>query len=282
MNWQNEDEHQFAEAAFKSMAAAADPILARRLGEIGQPMESLSRAQRFELLKASMIEAAASQNPHADFDQMRRVFDLMADSRFTDALGRLRKVPYGGAFHPAYGVDAALVLAGAGLPVLPLDRKTGRPIGPIADGLDDAERIFAKAKTAMVGYASAKAPFYLLATDCVIDAHARVTQDPAFSALKAKLDGPAAPPDTPRFRHGLMLFARDEADRIKTRVMEDADPNRGSVMLLAGWMEDTEPQGVSNDGFVPVPEQLVHKLISDPAVLQWLTRPMGGLVAKMH
>jgi hypothetical protein len=76
----------------------------------------------------------------------------------------------------------------------------------------------------------------------------------------------------------MMLFARQPGDKIETLAIEDDDPNSGSIMLQAGWIEDSEPAGVPNEGILPIPAQLVRKLIKDPRILQWLTRPSGGFV----
>jgi len=285
MNSDDEDEHKFVEAAFARVAASATPILERQLAELGLPMEALPRAQQFELLKVSMIEATAGQNPNADFDQMRRIFDLMADTRFTSAFSRLRAAPYEGAFGLAQGIDAAIVLTGANLPIAPLDRKTGRIIGPLIKGIDGAERIFSKVKTAMVGYAPAQASFYLLTTDCMLTAYDLIQHDPFFAPLKTTLTGPNGfpiAPNVPKFRHGMIFAARQDGDRLETRAIEDANPNRGSIMLYAGWMEDDDHKGVPNDGILPVPAQLLRKLVEDPSVLQWLSRPAGSLMATLH
>lgn len=278
-----EDENAFAEAAFLRVAAAADPILKRKIDAAGGNFANLSRAQQAELLKSSMVEAAAGLNPNADFDGIRRVFDIMSDERFTSALGRLRETPYGGAFDPAIGMDAALVLAGAGLNVQPMDRKTGRPFGALATGLDETEKVFEKSKTAWVGYRPAEAPFYLMVTDCVLTAYSQIRNNPIFADLRTKMEmgygGFPRRPNLPAFRHGVLMFGREFGDQIETITIEDPSPSNGSVMLIAGWKDGDRTEGVPNDGVLFVPAQLVRKLIEDPQVLQWITRPVGSLIA---
>lgn len=282
---QEDDENEFAEAVFKRMAAAADPIFAKKLDALGGNFDNLSKNQRTELLKSSMLEAVAGLNPDADFDGLRRIFDFMGDERFMPALRRLRQAPYGGAFDPAQGIDSAIVLAGAGLNVRPLDRKTGRIIGSLASGIDAAQTVFEKAKTAWVGYHPAEAPFYMLVTDCVVTAYDTVKSNPAFADLKAKMEGGGnafpSRPVLPPFRHGVLTFAREPHDQIETLAIEDPHPSRGSVMLLAGWKDGTRTEGVPNEGALFVPAQFVRKLVEDPQVLQWVTRPVGGLFAPM-
>lgn len=282
MNWDSDGEKAFAEAAFIRVSEAAEPILKRKLEAIGTPFEALPRAQQTELLKSTMVEATATLNPDADFDGLRRVFDMMGDVRFTSAMGRVRALPYGGAFDPAIGQDAALILSGAGLAIQPMDRKTGRPFAELAYGIDQADRIFSKAKTAWVGYRPAEAPFYVLVTDCVLTAYKHIKQNPAFADLKRKMEtgygGFPPQPGVPQFKHGLLLFAREPGDQIETLVIEDPSPERGSVMLLAGWKDGDHTEGVPNDGVLSVPEQLVRQLITDPQVLQWITRPVGQVM----
>ncbi len=282
---EEEDEHRFAEAMFNQVAVAASPILERMLKEKGCDFEALSRVEQTELLKAAFVQATVIKNPFADFDSVRRVFDCLGDVRFTGALSRLRAQPYGTAFDPSIGLDAAIVLAGAGLEVFPLDKKNGQRIGKEATSIDQAERVFSRAKTAWVGYNPSTAPFYVAVTDCMITMYEILKTDPRFSELKARIDAGGTfptPPKVPKFRHGLVFFARQPGDMIETLAIEDPNPDRGSIMLLAGWVENGRPAGVPNEGAIPVPAQLVRNLIQDPRVLQWLARPVGGLIPTVH
>ncbi len=279
----DDGERAFAEAAFARMAAAADPILAKKLEALGGEFSRLTRKQQTEILKSSIVEAAASLNPNADFDGLRRVFDMMGDDRFTSAMGRLRGAPYGGAFDPAIGIDSALVLAAAGLPLQPMDRKSGRPFGRLAIGIDEAQSVFDRAKSAWVGYHPATAPFYMMVTDCVVTAYDLIRDNPIFADLRHKMEagygGFPSRPLLPPFRHGVLLFGREPSDQIATVALEDPSPQRGSVMLLAGWMDHDKVEGVPNGGVLSVPAQFVRKLIEDPQVLQWVTRPVGNFIA---
>lgn len=44
----------------------------------------------------------------------------------------------------------------------------------------------------------------------------------------------------------------------------DPNPMGGSIMLYAGWQVDGEPDGAPNDGYTPVPVQLLRAVVHDP------------------
>src|SRR4051812_25930865 len=159
--------YQFADAAFNQAAAVAGPVLDRKLAERGVAIETLPQTEQLELLKSSLAEATAGQALDADQNRLQLILHALTDRRFIGAVGRLRAARCGSAFDLAQGKDAAIVLAGAGLMVVPMDKRTGEVIGPRASGIDEADAVFSNAKTAWVGYAPAEARFYTLVTDCL-------------------------------------------------------------------------------------------------------------------
>jgi len=69
--------------------------------------------------------------------------------------------------------------------------------------------------------------------------------------------------------HGTAVTARQQGDTISTVGLFDPDPTSGSVMLYAGWQVDGEYCGAPNEGYVPVPEQLLRAVVNDPTVAYW-------------
>ena len=72
--------------------------------------------------------------------------------------------------------------------------------------------------------------------------------------------------------HGLAVTARQLGDTISTVGLFDPDPTSGSVMLYAGWQVDGECCGAPNEGYVPVPGQLLRAVVNDPPVAYWPPR----------
>jgi hypothetical protein len=66
----------------------------------------------------------------------------------------------------ASGVDAAVLLAGFGLPVAPFVFRHGMLEEPSND-IEAVLAMFSRRTEALVGYNSCDAPFYVLLTDCV-------------------------------------------------------------------------------------------------------------------
>jgi hypothetical protein len=65
----------------------------------------------------------------------------------------------------------------------------------------------------------------------------------------------------------MVLLRRQAGEEISTVGL--LDRMGGSIMLYADWREDGEPYGVSNDGYVPVPGQLLRAVVRDPTVAFW-------------
>lgn len=276
------DLYQFAEGVFSRVAVAANPAVERRLAEGGVALETLSQAGQADVLISSFAEITAGPNLDAGLVQLKRIFDAISNPRFMDAVKRLRATPYGAAFDPAQGRDAAIVLAGAGLTVAPMDRRTGQAIGPRAKGIKDADRVFSQAQTALVGYAPAEAPFYALVTDDLRTLFAALEHDAKFAGLKRTIkDAGGFPyrPETPPFRHGMILVARRPEDRIESLAVETQDRALGSIVMAAGWMDGGEVKGAPDGGLVPAPAQLARTIALQPTVLEWIAAPAGGLMA---
>jgi len=245
-------------------------------------LDALSPAEQADLLAESFAEAMAGAGADAGLAQLKRVFDAISDPRFMDAVRRVRATPYGAAFDPAQGWDSAIILAGAGLAVTPLDRRTGQAIGEQASGIDEADNVFSAAKTAWVGYAPAEASFYTLVTDDLRTLLAALEHDAKFSDLKRTIEGAGGfpyRPDTPSFRHGMLLVARQPDDRVQSLTVETADRNTGSIVMAAGWMDGSQVKGAPKGGPIPAPAQLARTIALQPTVLEWIAAPAGGLLA---
>jgi len=79
--------------------------------------------------------------------------------------------------------------------------------------------------------------------------------------------GQFLPPDPGQsFTHGSAVIARQPGDAISTVALLDPRPTGGSVALYAGWQVGGEPRGAPNEGYVPVPGQLLRAVVSDPSV----------------
>lgn len=279
-------EDAFAQAMFARLAGKAEPLLQKKLDALGvNDFRALSREEAKRLWRESLLEATALYAPEADHEGMRRAAAAFTSDRFIAALSKERpRALEFGAFDAAVGIDAAIILAAFGLPVMPLDRKTHRPIGNVAHSIEEAELIFGRAKTAVVGYEPARAPFFLVVTDCVNTLSRRLTTDPRFAAAKALMTrdgGTIAPPMAQSFKHGAIMIARLPGDELETLVVEDPSPQAGSIMLLGGWMEGEEVHGTPVAS-VMVPRRLLTELLEDPSAIFWLTRPLSPKLSRPH
>ena len=136
--------------------------------------------------------------------------------------------------------------------------------------IDTVLDLFSRDKGAYVGYSSCDAPFYLLLTDCVRTLRRLVSVHPRFfrgqGAVRARQQASATGSRAElRARNG----RHRPPDTISTVGLFDPDPTSGSVMLYAGWQVDGEYCGAPNEGYVPVPEQLLRAVVNDPTVAYW-------------
>lgn len=234
--------------------------------------DELPRALQWQLLQRASVEAAAASFPKANLAMMRHQLSSFGHPAFLEAMDRMIvscKFP-SDAFEMTRGLHAAVVLAGYGLPVAPFDLKASRIVAKPSNDIDTVLELFSHDKAAHVGYSTCEAPFYLLLTDCVRTLRRLLTVDPRLSAVKelfARTNKPLPPDPGGSFVHGSAIIARQSGDTISTVALLDPDPmGGGSVMLYAGWQLEGEPCGAPNDGYMPVPRQLLSAVVHDPAV----------------
>lgn len=276
----------FAMGMFSELAARAEPILQAKVAASGVgSFKDLGRDIAGAMLRDSLLEAAAGHFIGMDLDSFRRGVDAFFDASWLAAWGRVMKQLDEPrlAFDMSVGPDIAMVLAGVGLAVVPLDKRTMRPIGTPTRDWREAAKTFGRLKTAFVGYNTATAPFYVLLTDCMNTMNSVVQTDPrmahARQAVRRTGWGFKGVPSA--FQHSTLLVPRDESDQFETLVLEDPRLDRGSVMFLAGWQEDGETLGTTNDGFFGIPLQVVHAILNNPAFFAWVN-PSIGKPASVH
>jgi len=234
-----------------------------------------------EIAQRALLEAAAANFPQAELGLLGHGIRSFAHPAFLPALERIMLSSKGGcdAFEMTRGIYAAIVLAGFGLPVAPIDLQGSRLLGKSSNDIDTVRALFLPEKTAFVGYSVCHAPFYVLLTDCIRTLRQRVPIYTELSDVKTLFGREAGslPPDPGfDFTPGMALFARCAGDTISTATLIDPDPRAGSIMLYAGWQVDGEPYGAPNAGYLPVPTLSLKAVVNDPAVAAWLSRPVGA------
>lgn len=274
--------HAFADEAGALLLEKAGPRLGALLDEYGvaDPSE-IPRTIVGELAQQALVEAAAGNFPQANLGLLGHGIRSFAHPAFLPALERIMLSSKGGcdAFEMTRGIYAAIVLAAFGLRVAPFDLQGSRILGKPSNDIDTVCALFSSEKTAFVGYSVCDAPFYVLLTDCIQTLRQRVPTYPELSGVKTLFAREAGrlPPDPRRnFTPGMALFARRPGDAISTLAMIDPNPTAGSIMLYAGWQVDGEPHGAPNDGYLPLPTQLLQAVVNDPAVAAWLSHPVGA------
>ena len=141
--------------------------------------------------------------------------------------------------------------------------------------IDTVQTLFSADRGAHVGYSSCEAPFYLLLTDCISTLRQLVAVHTMLSELRqlfARKDTSLPPDPGQPFSHGMAIFGRQAGDTISTIGLMDPDPQGGSITLYAGWQVNGEPYGAANEGYLPVPDQLLRAVVSDPRVAYWFWR----------
>jgi hypothetical protein len=261
-----------ADAAGKILFEKTERRLEALLAEHGasDPSE-LPRAVQSQLLLRATLETAAANFPAANLDTLKHGFQSFLHSAFLTAMDRMTVSCKGqcDAFEMTRGIHAAVVLAGFGLPVAPFDLKAMRILAKPSNDIDTVQALFSADKGAYVGYSTCDAPFYLLLTDCVRSLLQLVPTHPKLSEVRELLAraNRSLPPDPGMpFRSGMAIFGRQPGDTISTVGLLDPHPARGSIMLYAGWQVDGEPVGAPNEGYVPVPGQLLRAVVTDPTV----------------
>jgi hypothetical protein len=263
-----------------TLAAKAGAILFAKAGECFEALlaehgvsdpDELPPALQSHLLQRAVIETAAVHFPTGNLEMLKHGFQSFTHPAFCDAMKRMRVSCKGmsDAFEMTRGVYAAIVLAGYGLPVAPFDLEGMHILAKPSNDIDTVLDLFSCDKGAYVGYSSCEAPFYLLLTDCVRTLRHLVPVHPRLSEVKelfARL-GRRLPPDPGQsFVHGMAIIERQPGDTVSTIALLDPNPAGGSITLYAGWQVDGEPHGAPNEGYVPVPGQLLRAVVHDARV----------------
>lgn len=259
------------------------PILQRKLSEHGvSDPKDLPRETAVKILLEASTEAALQHFPHANVGKLQQGIHAFTNPRFSAALMRAEAIVTRStdAFEMCVGPDAAVVLAGFGIKVAPFDRRKRSIIGDLTNNVDEVYERFANLKTAFVGYSPSDAEFYVLVTDSLSDLKSKLKSSRQLKPVADVVSraGGELPTGTGgAFQHFGAVFARWPDDQLETLFLEDAHPDRGSVLFQAGWRERETRRGAPNDGFLPVPLALLRGALADPKLAFWLTEPKGQL-----
>ncbi|MFH1555500.1 MAG: hypothetical protein ABII76_11620 [Pseudomonadota bacterium] len=270
-------------AVLTSMMGKAEPKLAAALAKLGvSSPDQLAPEIAAQVFQDAMVQTAIEHFPDAQVEALKHGLKAFVHPLFGPAFKRLKMqaAQRPDAFAMASGVDAAIVMAGFGLPVAPFDRKTPRILAEPTNDLDSVAATFSKWKSAYVGYSPCDIPFYMLLTDCVRTMLGQIETQPALHQAKALLKRSvvSTPSGARAFQHGLMVIAREPGETISTAFLNNPDPSMGSVGLYAGWTVGAVREGAPNDGFLPVPMQFLQAAIDDPQFAYWLWKPTGARV----
>ena len=274
--------HGLADAAGAILLQKAERRFEGLLAHHGVSNPSkLPTALQEQILQRAIVATAAATFPTANIEMLKHGFRSCAHSAFLAGIERMKLScrDEGDAFEMTRGIYAAVVLAGYGLPVAPFDLEASRILAKPSNDIDTVLALFSRDKGAFVGYSVCDAPFYLLLTDCVQTLRQRVPVRPELSEVRKLFARVASPlPYDPgqRFTSGMGLFGRQPGDTISTVGLLDPDPMAGSIMLYAGWQIDGRPDGAPNDGYLPVPRQLLRAVVNDPTVAYSFWRPVAG------
>ena len=232
------------------------------------PSELPQSLQR-QILERATLEAAATMSPSGNLEMLRHGFRSLNHPAFVDAMDRMVlscKFP-GDALEMARGIHAAVVLASWGLPVAPFDLNAMRIKATSSNDIDVVQDLFSAEKGAYVGYNTCDAPFYVLLTDCVNTLRQLVPVHPSLAELRQQLTrrGASLPQGHRQpFTQGMGLVDRQVGDAISTVLLSDPHPMGGSITLYAGWRVNGKPYGAPNEGYLPVPGQLLRAVVNDP------------------
>ena len=241
---------------------------------------------QIQLLQRASVEAAAASFPTANLEMLQHGLRSFTHPAFNTAMERMNlscRTP-GDAFEMTTRIHAAVVLAAYGLPAAPFDLQAMSILAKPSNDIDTVLDLFSRDKGAYVGYSSCEASFYLLLTDCVATLRRLLRVHPRLSEAKelfARANKPIPEHPGQSFIHGMGVIARQPGDTISTVGLFDFDPTSGSVMLYAGWQVNGEPYGAPNEGYMPVPGQLLRAVVNDPRVAYSFWLP-GGAPASIH
>lgn len=268
-------------AIFSVLAKKAEPKLKAALAERGvSSLDQLPPDVSRQIFANCIVATAAESFPEANLQALRHGMNALSDHRFQAAFSRLRatiNTPID-AFEIASGVEAAIALAAMGLPVAPFDRKAPHILTEPSKDLDTVAKNFGKWKTAYVGYSPCDIPFYMVITDCIRTTYEKVMHHPRLGQLRTIFErlNLTLPSGTHRpFEHALMLIPREPGDTFSTIMLDDPNPDRGSVALYAGWNIDGVRYGAPNEGFLPVPMQFLRTALREPEIAMWIWHPIG-------
>ena len=204
------------EILFEKAALRMDALLA----EYGASHSSKPPpAVELEMFRRAMVETAAVHFPGVDLEAVGYGFHACAHPAFLPAFERVRlsTADNSDVFAVARGVDAAIVLAGFGLPVAPYDLMTSRIIEKPSNDMNAVLTLFRRDQTAFVSYNVCAAPFYVLLTDCVRSLRQRVANDPRLSEVErlfARTGGSLLSDPEKKFMSKIVLFSRRPGDAI--------------------------------------------------------------------
>jgi len=276
-----DNENEFAMSALRILMEKAEPKLNAALEAHGvsSPTELPDDVAQ-KIFSETVVGTTAENFPNANLDALSHGMAAFKHDRFLPAFNRLQKQCAEGfdAFLPASGIDAAIVLAGLGMPVAPFDRKQPRILAEPSKDIDVVIELFSKWKTAFVGYSPCDLPFYMVFTDCLRSMSGQILSRPELAEIRQLSDRENEPvSDVPcsLFRHGIVLFGRERADTVSTLFFNNPSPTNGSVVIYAGWKIGEIREGTPNDGFVPVPMQFVRAVANDPKIGMWMWEPVG-------
>jgi hypothetical protein len=281
------DPHGFARKFGALFLQKADRRLDALLREQGvsAPLD-LPPQVAAEFLRRALVETAAVYSPTANLKAMDHGFRSFTHPKFAPAVDRVMGSidRDQDAFAMAAGVDAAVALAGFGLPVAPFDLKQMRIVGEPSNDIGAVLRLFAGWQSALVGYSACAAPFYVLLTDCLHTLHERVPVCAELAQVKRLFEREGQPvpgENAGPFMPGMGLFRRRHGDRIHTTALLDEAADAGSIILYAGWLAGEKSRGAPNRGYAPVPLQLLRAVVNDPLIAAAVFFP-GGARPTMH
>ncbi len=273
-----EDERKFGLAAFGELAARAEPKIQAALSARGvASVSELTREEASRIIEDALAATAVESFPTVDVAKMTLGFRNLLHPQFSSALVSVRRTlarGYG-AFEHASGPEAAIILAGFGVQVAPLDKRTAQPLAALSNDVETVAANFNVRRTALVGYQADQVEFYVLATDCQRTLKERLASDRRMETIRVLMQraNVILPPDPgKRFQHLALLLARNEGDEVSSLAIEDHDPQRGSILFTAAWRDkDGGLHGIQNKGFVPALKSLIDRVANDMDVAHWLT-----------
>src|ERR1700730_5682809 len=148
------DRHAFADRIGAPLFETAETRMGPLLAEYGvSHPRDLPRAVAGEIFARAVVETAAADFPTADLEQLAHGSRAFAHPAVLPARYRVKSLTATGsdAFLMASGVDAAVVLAGFGLPVAPFDWRTSRTIDKASNDIDTVLALVSRHKAAYVG-----------------------------------------------------------------------------------------------------------------------------------